>query len=308
MNSNQPRHSFGALRSGFTLLELLIVIAIITVLSVVTVISVGSIARDVKLSTGVNRITSALGTARAEAIRSNTPVMISFRMVKDLRRPGKGAQVEIAVSRWSGDFYSPENVDYDGYVWSERYELVPEIPPQLLPDGIKVACSFADFGLVTNSEQSWAFMSTGPFERVPDTDIYLSKDPGQMIGILFSADGELQTRNNRSVSSSGLRTAKWIDFNGNGILERGTGDGNNAFYSQNELTDEPFMNMAQYLLVYDEQEAREAVDFTRFDRDDFTYISQYLNAKNEVLGTWVNENADRLHFNRYTGLMGRGDS
>ena len=68
------------------------------------------------------------------------------------------------------------------------------------------------------------------------------------------------------------------------------------------------MNMAQYLLVYDEQQAREEVDFSLFDRSNFNYISQYLDAKNDVLGTWVNENADRLHFNRYTGLMERGDS
>ena len=53
---------------GFTLLELLIVIGIITILSVFTVMSVGSISRDVKVATGVNRVTTALATARAEAI------------------------------------------------------------------------------------------------------------------------------------------------------------------------------------------------------------------------------------------------
>ena len=58
----------GARRSGFTLLELLVVIGIISMLAVVTVISIQRVTRDVKLSNGVNRVLGALATARTEAI------------------------------------------------------------------------------------------------------------------------------------------------------------------------------------------------------------------------------------------------
>ena len=321
-----PRIKTG--HSGFTLLELLIVIAIITVLSVVTVISVGSIARDVKLSTGINRITSALGTARAEAIRSNTPVMISFRMVKDLRRPGKDAQVEIAVSRWTGELISPLSFgweDYgnpDNWPWAERYELVPSIPPQLLPEGIKVACSAADFryleGIGLDPEQVWFFMSSAPFDEYGEIDNgdgttrgnYNSGEPGAMIAILFGPDGDLLTRNTSSVSAGGMRSAKWIDFNADGQLETANycdedDNQHNLFYYQNDTVDEPFVNVCQYLVVYDEEQAREEVDFTAWE--DFNGIRDFYRKKNAALGPWVAENADRLHFNRYTGLSERSN-
>ena len=312
MNSTHSRQPIGTFRSGFTLLELLIVIAIITVLSVVTVISVGSISRDVKLSTGINRVTSTLATARAEAIRSNKPVMVSFRMVKDVRRPGKPAQVEMAVSRWTGEFLTPTQVGYSGNAHSERYELVPQIPPQLLPDGVKVGCSYADFGLVNNGEEVWCFMTSGPFLPVDvdsdgSADYFTSQDKGEMIGVLFGPDGQLLTRNTQSLTSGGVWVCKWIDFNNDGKLERATvlpGNSNNSFFYQNDTIDEPFMNMAQFLVIYDEQRAREEVDFTLWSGE--TSAGAHALAKHNSLGVWVNENADRIHFNRYTGMAERG--
>ena len=297
--------------TGFTLLELLIVIGIIGILSVVTVISVSAISRDIKLSTGINRVTAALASARAEAIRSNKPILLSFRMVKDLRRPGKPARVEVAVASWTGEFLSPEQVGYDGRAWSERYELVQDIPPQLLPEGIKVACSYADFGLVTDGQNAWSVMASGPFTGPyytnDDRPYFECEDRGEMIGVLFGPDGGLLTRNSDSVSSGSLWVNKWIDFNGDGRLERGagfTGNPNTTFFAQNDTIDEPFMNMAQFLVVYDEERAKEEVDYTIW-LDENTAGGR-ATVRNQYLGAWINENADRIHFNRYTGLPEMG--
>lgn len=310
MNSASTMTRLQRRMKGFTLLELLIVIGILTVLAVLTVISVGGIARDVKLATGINRVMSSLATARAEAIRTNKPVMLSFRVVKDNRKPGLPDQVEMVVARWTGELR--DAVDF-GYSYSgrfaERFEPAPEIPPLLLPDGIKVAGPYTDFGLLNNPEETWCCMTSGPWQPI-DTDsdgkidYYASQQRGEVLGVLFGPDGSLQTRSSGSVSSGATSTYRWIDFNGDEILERATipnGTSNNtAFFLQNDTIDEPFANMVQFLAVYDEERAREEVDFNIWASQ--TGTTSYIEARDEYLGSWIDENADRIHFNRYTGL------
>jgi hypothetical protein len=135
-------------------------------------------------------------------------------------------------------------------------------------------------------------------------DYYSSQVRGGMLGILFAPDGSLQTRSSSSVSASGISAYRWVDFNGDGWLERATiptnVSNNSSFFMQNDTIDEPFANMVQYLAVYDEKRAREEVDFTLWHSGQG--LQPYIEARDEFLGTWIHENADRIHFNRYTGL------
>ena len=88
-------------------------------------------------------------------------------------------------------------------------------------------------------------------------------------------------------------------------MEVGTalsGNPNNAFYYQNDTHDEPFMNMSQYLVVFDGERAVEEVVLPQWGGS-----IGYFGDLDRSLGTWVNEHADRIHFNRYTGLAEVGD-
>ena len=69
---------------------------------------------------------------------------------------------------------------------------------------------------------------------------------------------------------------------------------------QNDTIDEPFANMAQFLVVYDEKRAQEEVDFTKWNSSQNLFT--YIDVRDDYLGAWIDENADRIHFNRYTGL------
>ena len=58
--------------------------------------------------------------------------------------------------------------------------------------------------------------------------------------------------------------------------------------------------MVHFLVVYDEKQAQEEVDYSQWSGTSGT--TSYIERRDEFLGTWINENADRIHFNRYTGL------
>lgn len=309
MNWAKGRNRKANVFRAFTLLELLAVIAILVVLAVLTVVSVSRIARDAKLASGINRVMSSLAMARAEAIRTNTPVLMSFRMVKDVNRPGEPARVEVTISRFTGEVRKGTDFGYNGNAFAERFAPAAEIAPQLLPDGIKVACPYTDFGLVANNEETWCMMTAGPWSPIDfdgdgRIDYYTSSDRGEAIGLLFGADGALVTRNGSSISTDGLWVNKWVDYDGDGNLERAqqpaTNNPNNAFFIQNDTIDEVFCNMAQFLVVYDEERALEEVDFTEWQGQ--SGAASYAEQRQVYLGAWINENADRIHFNRYTGL------
>ena len=57
---------------------------------------------------------------------------------------------------------------------------------------------------------------------------------------------------------------------------------------------------AQFLVVYDEERAKQDVDFTNWTVGN--RVADFIQDRNAELGPWVTENADRIHFNRYTGL------
>ena len=308
-------------RRGFTLLELLVVIGIISMLAVITVISVQRVTRDVKLSTGVNRVLGALSTARTEAIRTNTPTLLTFRMVKDLEDPSQPAQVEMVVAGFSGDVVKGGDLPVNGpAAWTNsnfcRFSPSPTVAPRYLPEGIMVAGPGQDFGLLADPTATWIFMSPGPWVPLDDNgdgnyDAYRSEEYGAAFGVLFSADGTVVTRNPEAMTAASSRLYNWVDYDGikdndgNYKFQDSSGSDTTRFFQQRETDSESIIDACQFLMVYDEVKAKQDVDYSQFIANQPpagpSWTAAY-EAKNRILGTWLGENADRIHFNRYTGL------
>lgn len=65
------------LRSGFSLIELMVTIALVSLLLVLGVPSFNSVLRNISLNTQANSFVAAINLARSEAIRRNGIVMLS---------------------------------------------------------------------------------------------------------------------------------------------------------------------------------------------------------------------------------------
>ena len=306
---------------GFTLLELLVVIGIISMLAVVTVISIQRVTRDVKLSTGVNRVLGALSTARSEAIRTNNPTLLTFRIVKDLDDPSQPAQVEMVVAGFTGEIVKGDNDGIRMNASASTTDVCRFIPsaavaPRYLPEGIMVAGPAQDIGVVDDPTGTWNFMSPGPWTPIDDDgdgryDYYRSLEFGSAFGVLFGADGTVITRNPEAQTSASNRLYNWVDYdalrdnNGNYLLNRtsGAGSSNTPFFQQGETNAESFINVCQFLAVYDEVKAKQDIDYTAFVGAQASLgAGDFIEFRDRILGTWLDENADRIHFNRYTGL------
>lgn len=65
------------LRSGFSLIELMVTIAIVSILLTLGVPSFSAVLRNITLTTQANNFVAAINLARSEAIRRNTAVTLS---------------------------------------------------------------------------------------------------------------------------------------------------------------------------------------------------------------------------------------
>ena len=264
-------HGPGARTSrSFTLIELLVVMGVIGVLAVLTLMSMRAIANDARLASAKNTVKAALDTARAQAMKNNTVVLLVFRP----RLVGTNEQeVDIYLAKWTGESYLNQN----GADVVDRFVPIPAIAVRAIPTGIKVAApnygSDEDFLWITQSHLPTIDPQPGAGEW-----------PGKMIGIMYGPDGTTITRNSQSDSNQ-----VFVDFNNDG-LQLFSDDVND----QASEYDEPFVAMAPFLAVFDDDEARELYD-TLLWGGQFT--------RDENLTEYITQFADRIHFNRYTGVV-----
>ncbi|NNF44221.1 MAG: prepilin-type N-terminal cleavage/methylation domain-containing protein [Phycisphaerales bacterium] len=279
-------------RSGFTLAELLVAMAIIAIIAAVTVIAVGQIAKDARLSSGTNAVTAALDNARALAIKRNGIVMVAFRPRED----GVEQFVEVVTARFTGEAY-PVNVGGNRSV-VDRFEVIPDVPARALPVGIKVATPAFD----NNDDETWVTQTHLP--KI-DEATGLGEAPGLMLAVMFGPDGATLSRNPRTDSNRAF-----IDFDRD--RAQTMSDVGPYFYPdfisvpigifydrlpfQVSSADEPFVQIAPYLAIYDDEVAREISG-----DDDWTVEA----TRTTELTRFITERADRLHFNRYTGVAMR---
>ncbi|HWB20713.1 MAG TPA: prepilin-type N-terminal cleavage/methylation domain-containing protein [Phycisphaerales bacterium] len=260
---------------AFTLIELLTVIGIIALISSITIMGFRAVTKDAKRSSAKNAIMASLDTARAYAIKNNQVVLVAFvpRFVNETQ-----TQIEVVTAAYTRASRSV-NVSTGAGSYNAIFDCfrpINDTPSRRLPIGVNVAGpSYA-----TDEDNTWYVAS-----NLSKT----SEEAGNVIGVMYGPDGT--RRMNSPVNDSDFF---WIDFNGD---QRQTPDPTGQFvgsiYEMHDATDEICIELVPLLSVFDEQACRE------IEGD-----SDWTNSatRQAELGDYINKNADRINFNRYTGV------
>lgn len=273
-------------RRGFTLIELMVVIGIIVILLGITVFAVAGLAKDSKQSSAVNTVQSALGKARALAMKRGEPVLIAFMPHVD----DDYEHLQVVYAAFSGEsivHFALGSPPSPGVV--DRFIPITGQKPEPLPRGIKVAAPWYAVG-DNAGDSTWIAASS--FNAIASN----GEAPGTIVAVMFDRDGSVVTRNSRTDSAR-----IYIDHNNDGLQHfDGTDYDPDSFpdsFVQVTDLDESYLSFAPFISVYDDDEAREfAPDVTQWSNG---------GTKDFDLTQYIDEFADRLHFNRYTGVVMR---
>jgi len=293
---------------GFTIAELLVVIAIIAIVGTVSIVAIDRLSEDARRASATNLVMSVLDNARSYAIRENTIVLVAFRSQFD---DGDDTFVEAVLCRWTGETYFDNN---GGGGWlTDRFVPIPGIPPRALPSGFKVAAPRYEAIIPSDSslseyERDRSWIAQAELSAIEQVEGGGGEAGGAIVTVLFNSRGERVTLNPESDA-----IAAFIDWDDNipdgGMRREGvdypllTSPVRLPFIRQSGYTlqrfpdDEPFVVFAPFLSVYNDREAREEFD-----------TSAWINnpdALRDDLSAYINERADRLHFNRYSGVAMR---
>jgi len=257
---------------AFTLIELLVVIGIIALVGTITVMGFKAVTKDAKLSSGRNAVMAALDNARALAMKNNQPVIVTFvPRLEGEKKP----RIDIVFAEWSR-ITEKVNTTPIGLRTFDRFVLINDAPARSLPLGIGIAGPHFDGGL----DDSW---------RVPTNFAKPNEAPGRAIGVMFGPDGTRMMTNPLNDSDY-----FWIDFNEDGIQQRvNTSIMADDWYLYEDRFDEPTIELVPFMCVYDDDECREL----SVDSDWNAALT-----KDTEISNYINQYADRIHFNRYTGV------
>lgn len=297
-------------RRAFTLIELLAVMGILVLLAVLTVAGVGRISKDARISTAVNRITAALGNARAIAIKDNAFVLVVFKPNWPTNADGSPANpdakqtTEIVIAKFTGEseLFGDSSTVIN---LADRYLPVVGVAPVQLPSGIKVGGP--NFEFESTVYEVPAFYTQGDMK-------ILSRSCGEYpeyyrtVGILFGPDGR---RLSRKPAGGGGDQKTFVDFdtvdsNGDGdrqdVQYKFPGGCNfssnfDRFYFADHPRDETNVMIVPFLMVYDDDAARE------LKVTDWTVRA---NIEQELVGRetgFIARNGQRIDFNPATGVV-----
>ncbi len=304
--TRRSRHARAVRRAAFTIIELLVVMGILILLAVLTGITVSGVSREARLSSGVNQVVAALGTARSFAIQNNVTVMVTFTVNVDPARASEGEVVEIVLAKATGEI----TTRYASNQWyDERYVPVPGLPAVELPRGIKVAGPLntayngapggwgdGDDLWVSQPGGKWTLADDWNGDGVPEV---VTDEIGRQIGVIFAPDGTMVTRNVQGAGGSGAVVWPYLDADRNGqpVIINASGYGGVLQYvAYDAVGDECDVHPVQWLAVYDDEALRTALG------DDNWGGENGEDVRNSRISGWVDQFGVPIFFNRYTGV------
>jgi prepilin-type N-terminal cleavage/methylation domain-containing protein len=297
-------------RSGFTIIELLVVMGILVLLAVLTGISVSRISNGARLSSGVNQVKAAVGAARSYAIQNNKTVMLAFDITVDQDRLSAGERVRMVLAESTGEY-----IPYSNYGLNERYVPVAGIPVSDLPRGIKVAgplsAVFGGNGGDSSTDDVWVTQPGGKWIVNASGYVLSPECGGRMIGVIFGPDGTLLTRNPAGVGGAGTVIWPYIDFDRNGSFEVGDSEavnypgvpsGQPRYITFDAVGDECDIVPVQWLAVFDDEEMRRTLNESQWDISVIGNWEAASSNYHDDVTNWVQSFGVPMFFSRYTGL------
>ena len=296
-------------RFGFTLVELIVVIAVMTILASISGLAFRRIAADLRMSTAESTLSASLDNARSIAIQKNKYVMAVFipRLTAD-----KTEQVtDIVLAQWNGDSMNADFPNNSGSrIWTvDRFIPVQGVEVRSIEGGVSVAAPYWNNTL----DEQWLAPTYLPDVVLQEVDDYR----GRVSAVMYSPEGRVVLRNAKSSADR-----SWVDFNLDGEQtydpDPDRNPSTNDAYVVGWLTSspdpetgfvglssslwgvllngpggEPMVMTVPFVAVYDEKEFR-----TLYSPQEWGGFQDRIDAYTE----YVNETTRRIQFNRYSGV------
>ena len=305
-------------RSGFTLIELMVVVGILISLATLTAISAAKVQKDARFSKAVSQVMNALETARTQAIKDHRPVLLAFT-VKTERSGNASAGgmltdnikrqwTRIVAARLRDELVNSvptQTKPQTNSVFMDMFEPHPNFTPIDLPEGIKVAAPQMDF------DRRDAVWITQPTFRDSNTN-FADMEYGSMIGVMFGADGALLTKiTGGGGANIGLGRYVIVDADQNGAqMPKNSMEDASGYFTYNIENEEPNLQFAPFIAVFNDAAMRELYDIknwkgqTRPDWVSGEKCSTYGSGRTRMncdQSEYINQFGDKIYFNRYTG-------
>ncbi len=305
-------------RSGFTLIELMVVVGILISLATLTAISAAKVQKDARFSKAVSQVMNALETARTQAIKDHRPVLLAFT-VKTERSGNASADnmltdnikrqwTRIVAARLRDECVNSiptQTKPQTNSVFMDMFEPHPNFTPIDLPEGIKVAAPQMDF------DRRDAVWITQPTFRDSNTN-FADMEYGAMIGVMFGADGALLTKiTGGGGANIGLGRYVIVDADQNGAqMPENSVEDASGYFTYNIENEEPNIQLAPFISVFNDAAMREIYDVNNWKGK--TRPAWIEGEKCSIYGSgrtrmncdqseYINQFGEKIYFNRYTG-------
>jgi len=304
-------------RSGFTLIELIVVIGILISLATLTAISVSKVTKDARFSKAVSQVMNALENARTLAIKEHRPVLLAFTVKTErvgtatsggiLTDNIKKQWTRIVAARLRDELVNSNataTTANQGSVFMDMFEQHPNFSPIDLPEGIKVAAPQMDY---ERNDDVWI---TQPTFRDNNTN-FAEMEYGSLIGVMFDVNGSLLSKITGGGSANqGMGRYVVLDMDQNGLqLPLNSKENGAGWFTYNIEGEEPNIQLAPFISVFNDSAMRELFDVNMWKGPSFTATwvppcSSFAAGRTRMNcdeSEYINQFGEKIYFNRYTG-------